>query len=75
MHLPSGKQFLIKAPAASLQNYYIASAKLNGRKYSKTYIPIKKILEGGVLEFNLASEPNKYWGTEPFTRPLSAIKD
>ncbi len=74
LKLPNGKTFEIKANNLSKTNYYIQSAKLNGRVYSKSYIPVKVMMQGGVLEFMMGAEPQKDWGSKPEDRPVSSIE-
>ncbi|WP_449437518.1 glycoside hydrolase domain-containing protein [Pedobacter steynii] len=53
-----GKEFVIKAHNNSVQNIYIQSAKLNGVLLKENYISFKDIVNGGLLELNMASKPN-----------------
>lgn len=48
--------------AASPGNYYIKSDKLIGKNYDKCYINYKDIVQGGELNFEIDSIPNKLWG-------------
>ncbi|MDN3595435.1 GH92 family glycosyl hydrolase [Zunongwangia endophytica] len=63
INLKGGNQFLITAKNLSPENFYIQSAKLNGKEFNKTTLSHKQILAGGTLEFGMGSEPNKNWGT------------
>jgi predicted alpha-1,2-mannosidase len=58
----TGKTFTIVAKGNSSQNYYIQSAKLNGKPYNKCYIMHAQIISGGTLELVMGSQPNKNWG-------------
>ncbi len=60
--LSIGSEFVIKADNLSDENFYIQSAKLNGKEFNKTKISYKELTKGGVLEFKMGSEPNKEWG-------------
>lgn len=71
IHLENGKQFVIHANGNDKANVYIGSAKLNGATYNKSYIKYKDIAQGGDLEFNMAAEPNKNWGSDV---PVSKIE-
>ena len=44
---------------------------LNGKDYSKLYLTHADLLEGGVLEFEMASKPNKSRGLKPADKPYS----
>ena len=71
LRLPDGKQFEIKAPKKSAEEIYIQSARLNGKKYDKTYITHQDILNGGTLEFKMGSKPSS-WGTGRDSRPIDS---
>jgi putative alpha-1,2-mannosidase len=71
IHLENGKQFVIHVNGNDKANVYISSAKLNGVSYNKSYIKYKDIAQGGDLEFNMAAEPNKNWGSDV---PVSKIE-
>ncbi len=61
--LENGKTFAIKAIGVSDQNFYIQSASLNGKPYTKCSISHADILKGGELVFNMGPQPNKAWGS------------
>jgi len=42
------------------RNFYIQSASLNGKPYTKCYISHSDILKGGELVFNMGPQPNKH---------------
>ena len=52
----------IKAPEAATAVFYVQSLKLNGKAYSKPWLPESFAAKGGRLEFKLGSDPNKEWG-------------
>lgn len=56
--LENGKKFVIKANGNNDNNVYIQNASLNGQPYTKTYIRHEDIVNGGVLELNMGSQPN-----------------
>ncbi|MGB7070154.1 MAG: GH92 family glycosyl hydrolase, partial [Pyrinomonadaceae bacterium] len=60
IRLENGKTFTIRAPAVSSKNIYSRRSKLNGqiRIMSPTSIEHAEIMRGGVLEFEMASEPD-----------------
>ncbi|MEP6848126.1 MAG: GH92 family glycosyl hydrolase, partial [Acidobacteriota bacterium] len=58
-NLENGKTFIIKAPNVSPQNIYSRSATLNGQPFKKAFIAHEEIMKGGVLEFEMAAEPQK----------------
>lgn len=59
INLEDGKTLEIKAPKVSDKNCYIKSVKLNGMPLNKAYITQKEIINGGILEFEMDSKPNK----------------
>ena len=59
INLDNGKSFVISAPKVNDKNRYIKSVKLNGEVYTKAYITHKDIMNGGKLEFEMTSSPNK----------------
>jgi predicted alpha-1,2-mannosidase len=71
INLGENKSFKIKAINRNDANIYIQSAKLNGKSYTKSYITHAMIMEGGVLEFTMGSEPNKEFGFKKNDRPQS----
>ena len=68
IELPNGNVFTVKAPKKSEEEIYIQSAKLNGKRYDKTYIRHADILAGGVLEFKMGKKPSR-WGSALENRP------
>ena len=71
INLPEGKTFTVEAPAASKDNKYIQSVRLNGEPYTKSYISYEDIMKGGTLSFEMGSEPNKAFGADAADRPRS----
>ena len=56
------KTFTIKATNNSVDNIYIQSARLNGKKYTKCYLDYREIMAGGKLELTMGTRINKRWG-------------
>lgn len=71
INLENGKTFTIKAPAVSKQNFYLKSARLNGKPHSKAFITHDEIMRGGSLEFEMANAPVKNAFSEA---PVSATR-
>ncbi len=65
LHLDNGNDFKIIANNVSEDNFYIQSAKLNGKTFNTPWIDYKTIMAGGVLEFEMGNKPNKEWGSNP----------
>ncbi len=75
IHLENGNTFTIEANDISRDNYYIHSATLNGKAYTKCFILHADILKGGTLVFQMGSKPDTNWGSEEGDFPVSAITD
>lgn len=60
LDLGNGKTFEIVAHDNSAANKYIQSCKLNGKKYTKSYIDYADIVKGGRLEFVMGAKPSKF---------------
>lgn len=69
IQLSEGKTFTILTKNSSVENVYIQSAKLNGKKFDRPYLKNADIVNGGVLEFVMGKTPNKKWGTNPENAP------
>ena len=63
------KTFTIISNNLSDNNFYIQSAKLNGKTWNKTFIRHEDIMNGGELIFEMGSEPNKNWATDKDSKP------
>lgn len=75
IRLGNGKTFSVRAKYTSGQNYYIQSASLNGKPFSRCYITNDEIMGGGELAFTMGPTPNKAWGIGVNTAPPSRISD
>ncbi len=69
--LPNGKRLEIKAPGVSDRNRYIKSIKFNGKVYDKSYLTHNDLMNGGTIEFEMASKPNKKRNISDTARPYS----
>ncbi|KJF43385.1 hypothetical protein LH29_14210 [Draconibacterium sediminis] len=74
IELPGEKTFEVKAKNLNKTNIYIDSVTLNGEPYTKSYITHTDVVNGGVLEFNMAAEPNKEFGQAAGSRPKSGYE-
>nr|WP_233530520.1 GH92 family glycosyl hydrolase [Gelidibacter salicanalis] len=59
LNLENGKTFKITVLNNSPKHIYIQSVTLNGETLETNFITHKQIIEGGALQFNMGSEPNK----------------
>ncbi|HBE82620.1 MAG TPA: GH92 family glycosyl hydrolase [Pyrinomonadaceae bacterium] len=56
--LENGKKFIVRAPQVSPSNFYIKSAKLNGKPLDATVITHYDIARGSVLEIEMSDQPH-----------------
>ena len=68
LNVGDGKTFTVKTVNNSDENIYVQSAKLNGKRYDKSYILYRDIIDGGTLELVMGPKPSK-WGTKKKNRP------
>ena len=68
LYVGNGKTFTVNAINNSDENIYVQSAKLNGKRYDKSYIDYRDIVAGGTLELVMGPKPSK-WGTAKKNRP------
>lgn len=69
--LPGNKKFDIKVINNSKENKYIQKIVLNGKAYTKSYLPHLKIEKGGKLEIYMGKQPSPTFGVAVKDRPVS----
>lgn len=62
INLPNGKVFTINAPNCNERNKYIQKASLNGKTLEGPWFTHEDLVNGGTLELEMGSFPNKAWG-------------
>jgi predicted alpha-1,2-mannosidase len=62
INLPNGKVFTINAPNCNEKNKYIQKASLNGKNLDGPWFTHEDLVNGGTLELEMGSYPNKTWG-------------
>ena len=62
IELPGGKVFQVLANNVSDANKYIQAARLNGKALKAPFLSHDDIVNGGILELEMADQPNKSWG-------------
>ncbi|MBV4355906.1 GH92 family glycosyl hydrolase [Pinibacter aurantiacus] len=62
IHLENGKDFTVVAHNCSDVNKYIQSARMNGKELNTPWFTHEQIMNGGTLELEMDSKPNKQWG-------------
>ncbi|MCI1639713.1 MAG: GH92 family glycosyl hydrolase [Bacteroidales bacterium] len=68
---PSGKKIIISAKNNSRSHYYISGMRLNGRKYSKTYLQHEDLVKGARIRFQMSDHPDTARGISVSDRPYS----
>ncbi|WP_027449368.1 GH92 family glycosyl hydrolase [Xylanibacter brevis] len=68
VNVGNGKTLQITARNLSDKNIYVQGVRLNGKKYTKTYVDFDVLRQGGTLEFQMGPRPSK-WGTAIADRP------
>ena len=69
--LPGGKSLKISAPNNGKDNCYISGMKVNGKKYTRTYLEHDLLKKGAVINFAMADEPTKNRSVSQQDRPYS----
>ena len=75
VRMGSGKYLEIKAPKVSDSNRYIRAVRLNGKPVTRAYLTYEDLMDGGVLEFDMASKPNKKLFQSPADKPYSLSRE
>lgn len=75
LKLENGKTFTIKADNISEKNFYIKSAKLNGKEYNKSYITQNDIVNGGEIVFEMDNKASDKWGIGEENEPKTSINE
>jgi hypothetical protein len=74
INLENSKQFTVKANGLSKENFYIKSAKLNGKALDRSYLYHHELISGGILEFEMTNTPS-IWGTKDSQIPSTHIQE
>lgn len=67
----SGGDLHIVADGAAPNAPYVTSLRVNGKPWSKPWLPEQFATGGGMLEFHLLPTPDKHWGSAPDAAPPS----
>jgi putative alpha-1,2-mannosidase len=60
LHLPNGKQFVIKSANSSLHNNYVQSLSINGQDWQQLTVPHSLLLKGGSMTFNMGNQESEW---------------
>ena len=75
VHLENGRDIVIKAKGNGPKNVYIASAKLNGRSWTRNYLKYEDLLKGARITYKMSDKPVKTRGTAPEDAPYSFSRE
>ena len=73
--LPNGRTLEIKADGVSDRRRYVREILFNGTRWKKRFFSHRDLLEGGVIEFKMASWPDRSLGRYPSIMPYSLSED
>ena len=71
VQMANGKTLKLCAPDNSPENCYIDAMKVNGKKYSRSYLTHDQLINGGTIIFDMSDQPNKARATSVKDRPYS----
>ena len=71
LNLENGNKVVINAPKNSMENRYIKSMSLNGKKYTKNYLKYSELMKGATINIEMDALPNKKRGTKQKDFPYS----
>jgi hypothetical protein len=70
VELQGGAVLTVNAPENSDRNIYVQSLKVNGKPWTRTWLPHDLLAKGATLDFVMGPEPSR-WGTGPDDAPRS----
>lgn len=73
LDLPGDRQLRIHARNAGRQNPYVQSLRVNGKPWTKTWIPRQLLAQGATLEFVMGPKPSA-WGSRAEDAPPSLTR-
>jgi predicted alpha-1,2-mannosidase len=74
IHLENGTDFVLSAPEVASEKFYVSGMRRNGLDYPFSFIRHEDILSGVEFAFEMSSEPDEKFGSDPSARPVSAIE-
>ena len=63
IRLGNGKELTIQTKNNLTENIYVQSAMFNGKRLDNCWLYRDELMQGGLLEFTMGSQPNTEWGT------------
>lgn len=67
----AGGNVVIDAPGATAGAPYVQALTLDGKPWSKPWLPASFVTGGGTSRFTLGAQPDKAWGSAPADVPPS----
>ena len=71
MQLENGKKIVINAPNNNAQNRYVNALRVNKKAYSQNWLSHQALLQGAILDVDMAAKPNNQRGTQTGDVPYS----
>lgn len=71
VHLPSGKDIRITASDNSRDNIYVKGMKVNGRRWTRTYLTHGQLADGADIRFSMSGMPDSSRIVAPTDKPYS----
>jgi predicted alpha-1,2-mannosidase len=75
LKLENGKTVVINAPANSDSKRYVNALKVNGKPYSRNWLDHTSLMQGAILDFDMAEKPNIRRSTSAADAPYSLSAD
>ncbi len=69
--MPGGKLLRISAPDNGKENFYISEMKVNGKRYTRTYLEHNLLTKGADIRYTMSDQPSKNRSVSMEDRPYS----
>ena len=69
--MPGGKLLSISAPDNGKENFYISEMKVNGKRYTRTYLEHNLLTKGADIRYTMSDRPSKTRSVSMEDRPYS----
>lgn len=69
--MPGGKLLRISAPDNGKENFYISEMKVNGKRYTRTYLEHNLLTKGADIRYTMSDRPSKTRSVSMEDRPYS----
>jgi predicted alpha-1,2-mannosidase len=68
-----GPVITVTAPQASAQNVYVQRVRVDGRPYSRSWLPESLVNKGGEVTVDVGPTPHTSWATRPADLPVDHV--